>query len=109
MSIESNADLATVIATVTISLISGFVSIAQRIARGMAVSVIWVAGEFAAALLCGHLMWDAYPKIAHTLPEWCTHWVAVALAAHFGGRVLQFIEHRVLQRISKAMDSLEHP
>lgn len=104
MSLESNADIATVVATAVISLISGFVSIAQRIARGMAVSIIWVSGEFAAALLCGHLMWDAYPTLRHSLPEWCTQWVAVALAAHFGGRVLQFIEHSVLSRISKAMD-----
>lgn len=106
MSWESDNSVVSTLAVVIISLISGFISIANHIAKGLISKVtwLWIAGEIAAALLCGYLMWDAYPRLVEILPEWTTQWVAVALAAHFGGRALQFVESKVLNRISKALE-----
>lgn len=89
---NSNADLLTFLYVMVISIVSGFISIAQRITRGASVTVLWLLSEFAAALLLGYLMWDAYPKIANLLPDWFTAPIAVATAAHFGGRGLQGLE-----------------
>lgn len=84
------------IGAVVISVISGAVSITQRIARGQPPSFIWVCSEFLTAILCGYLMYSAYPTLAPYLPEWSTPAIAVAFVAHSGGRVIQEIERRFL-------------
>lgn len=99
MSWNADTDLLTVVGVTLISMISGFISISQRIVRGAAVTVLWVVSEFLAALLCGYLMWDAYPKLAPKLPDWCTLWLTVALASHGGARFLQTVERNFYKRL----------
>lgn len=94
---RNNPDLLAMLAALLISTISGFISIAQRIVRGHKASLLWVVSEFAAAILCGYLMFDTYPLLKPQLPEWLTLPVMVALAAHIGGRSFQGIE-RFLSR-----------
>lgn len=103
MAVENSPDIVSLVAAAIISAISGFISIANRIAKGMAWSSLLIEAEFSAAILCGGLMYDTYPEIAHEMPSWCTRWVATALAAHFGGRVLQFAEKSIIEKISKAV------
>lgn len=93
-----NADVLTLASVLLVSLMSGFISIAQRIARGAAVTTLWLVSEFAAALLLGYLMFDAYPRVQHLLPNWVTLPIAVAAAAHFGGRGLQAIEKLAIEK-----------
>lgn len=75
-----------------ISLVSGFISIGRRINRGHAASILWVVTEFASAILAGYLMYQTWPKINGIMPDWFTLPIAVAIAAHTGGRVFQEIE-----------------
>lgn len=81
-----------------ISLVSGFISIAQRIARGREASLLWVTSEFFSAILCGYLMYDAYPIATNYLPDWVSQPVATAVAAHMGGRMFQGMEAAVTAR-----------
>lgn len=90
--------LLALIGTFFISAISGFISIAQRIARGHHPSTLWVASEFTAAILCGFLMADVYPILKPYLPEWATMSICVALAAHIGGRMFQTMEGVMAKR-----------
>lgn len=85
-------DILALISALLISVISGFISIAQRIARGHKASKLWVVSEFSAAILSGYLMADVYPIIKPSLPEWATLTICVALAAHIGGRMFQMLE-----------------
>jgi len=94
----NNPDFLSLLGAFLISLISGFISIAQRIARGYQANILWVASEFLAAILCGYLMWDVYPIVAPTLPNWATLPVMVALASHVGGRSFQVLELAILKR-----------
>lgn len=91
-------DLLAFVGAILISIVSGFISIAQRIIRGREASLLWVTSEFLAAILCGYLMFDAYPDIAPKLPVWMTQPVMVAIAAHIGGRSMQGIEGLLYQR-----------
>lgn len=81
---------------ILISVISGAVSITQRVARGHAPSFVWVCSEFLTAILCGYLMYNSYPEIQAYMPGWMTQGIAVAFVAHSGGRVIQEIERRFL-------------
>ena len=89
---RNQPDLFALISALIISLISGFISVSQRIAKGQPPSAIWVLSEFSAAILAGYLMADMYPKIEESLPDWATLPIMVALAAHMGGRGFQLIE-----------------
>ena len=91
-----NPDLTSLLGAVIVSVISGAVSITQRIARGQPPSFIWVCSEFLTAILCGYLMHASYPQLEPYLPEWATPVLAVAFMAHSGGRVIQEIERRFL-------------
>ncbi len=102
---EPPYDLLGLAGAVLISLISGFVSIAQRIVRGHQASLLWVTSEFLAAILCGYLMYDGYSVIADSLPAWLTQPVMVALAAHMGGRSLQGLENTLTQRYNLLVPS----
>lgn len=95
---QSHPDIWGLLGALIISIISGFISIAQRISKGHTISLIWVSSEFAAALLAGYLMYDAYPRIAETLPSWCTLPIMVALASHVGGRAFQVLEGFIFRR-----------
>lgn len=88
-----------------ISLISGFVSIAQRIVRGHKASLLWVVSEFFSAIMCGWIAWDAYPSLDEHLPEWMTPIMFVAVAAHSGGRTFQGVENMLYRRYGLTSDS----
>lgn len=94
----NNPDFLSLLGALLISLISGFISIAQRVISGHRANVLWVATEFLTAILCGYLMWDAYPKLVDSLPSWATLPVMVALASHVGGRSFQLLEGQLLKR-----------
>ena len=89
---KDNIELADLLSALAISIVSGIISITQRILRGYPASVLWVLSEFMAAMLCGYLVWDIYPAISGTLPDWLSMPILVALAAHVGGRGFQTLE-----------------
>ena len=80
-----------------ISIISGSVSIIRRIAHGENSGWLFIISEFLTAILCGYLMYGAYPTVAPYLPDWVTLPVAVAFVAHSGGRVFQEAESVILR------------
>lgn len=105
---NNHYDYWSLLGALIISTVSGVISIAQRIVLGHRATIIWVISEFLAAILCGYLMYDIYPKIAADLPKWATLPVLVALAAHVGGRSFQMIE-RALYRHYKFIEKRSHP
>lgn len=77
---------------IIVSTISGIVSITRRVLNGQQASLLWVVSEFLTAILCGYLMYVTYPAIMDDVPKWFTLPVAIAIAAHVGGRAFQEIE-----------------
>lgn len=106
MSSESTPppDWLALLGALLISLISGFISIAQRVVRGQQSSMLWVTSEFLAAMLCGYLVYNAYPIIEPDLPKWVTMPILVAFSAHIGGRCFQGIEHHMYQKYGINID-----
>ena len=99
MSAENGSyDFWSMLGALIISTVSGIISITQRIVLGQRATLIWAISEFLAAILCGYLMYDAYPAIEADLPKWATLPVLVALAAHVGGRSFQMIEKALAHR-----------
>lgn len=82
-----------------ISTVSGFISISRRIMSGQKATWLWLISEYLTAILCGCLMYNTYPFIQKDLPEWITLPVAIAVAAHIGGRVFQEAEAVIFKRI----------
>lgn len=112
MSVDNNHDYWSLLGALIISTVSGIVSITQRIILGQRATLIWVISEFLAAILCGYLMYDIYPKIAADLPKWATLPVLVALAAHVGGRSFKMFESEIYRRykfIEKRQPPLDGP
>lgn len=101
MPFRENPDLLTILVVLIVSAISGFVSVAQRIAKGHKATLLWVTSEFMAALLCGYLMYDLFQFIEHLLPAWLTMPICVAFAAHVGGRSFQEFEAFLYRRYPK--------
>ena len=108
MAPENTPDYWSLAGALIISTISGVISITQRIVLGQRATLIWAISEFLAAILCGYLMYDIYPKIAADLPKWATLPVLIALAAHVGGRSFQLFE-RALYRHYKFIEKRSHP
>ena len=98
MAPENTPDYCSLVWALIISTISGVISITQRIVLGQRATLIWVISEFLAAILCGYLVYDAYPALQEDLPKWATLPVLVALAAHVGGRSFQMIEKALAHR-----------
>lgn len=94
-----NLDLWGYAGAATISFISGFITIARRILNGHPASILWVLTEAATAVLSGCLTYHAYPVLQPSLPDWVTLPVAVAIAAHVGGRVFQELEGLFMRRV----------
>lgn len=92
MSINIPPDFWDLLGAIIVSTISGIVSISRRILNGQPASLLWVVSEFLSAILCGYLMYSTYPTIQGDVPKWFTLPVAIAVAAHIGGRVFQEIE-----------------
>jgi hypothetical protein len=93
-------DLMGMAAALAISLISGFISISRRILAGQQYTLLWVITEFATAILCGYLMYHVYPVVDPVLSDYVTLPVAVAVAAHSGGRLFQEAETAILEHYS---------
>lgn len=100
---RNDPDLWALLGALLISMISGFISIAQRIARGHTASSLWIISEFMAAILCGYLAYDVYPTIKDALPKWITLPIFVALAAHVAGRCFQEIEGAIYRKYGGAL------
>ena len=86
------------IVTVTIvATITAVTSILRKITNGHAASIVWIITEFFTAILAGYFMYEAFPVISETAywPAWLTMPIAVAIAAHSGGRVFQEIEDAI--------------
>lgn len=98
MNMDNQTDYWSLLGAFIISIISGAVSITQRIVLGQRATLLWVTSEFLAAILCGYLMYDLYPAIQADLPKWATLPVLVALAAHVGGRSFQMMEKAVFRK-----------
>ena len=112
MPVNTNHDYWSLLGALIISIVSGVISITQRIILGQRATLIWVTSEFLTAILCGYLMYDIYPKIAADLPKWATLPVLVALAAHVGGRSFKMFEHELYRRykfIEKRLPPVDKP
>jgi hypothetical protein len=103
MSWYNQPDIWGVLSALIISTISGFISIARRILSGHPANLLWIISEFLTAILCGYLMYHAYPTLQESLPEWVTLPVAIAVAAHVGGRVFQELEATILRKYAELM------
>ena len=76
----------------TLSSIGGLIAIGRRIQRGHHATFIWLLTEYLTAILSGYLMYTAFPYLSGWLPDWITSPIAIAFAAHSGGRVIQACE-----------------
>lgn len=101
---QNQPDVFNLLAALIISMVSGFISISRRILNGHPSSLLWVVSEFLTAILCGYLMFQVYPTIESSLPEWFTLPVAIALAAHIGGRVFQEMEASFIKKYKRFLD-----
>lgn len=90
-------DLWEFVAAVIISLISGTISILRRISQGTGGNLLWIISEFLTAILCGYLMYHSYPFLDPYLTDAITLPVAVAIAAHSGGRIFQEMEQVLIE------------
>jgi hypothetical protein len=88
-----------------VSIVSGFISISRRVVNGHDWSLMWVISEFLTAILCGYLMFTAYPQISDSLPKWFTLPIAVAFSAHVGGKVFQEVENELVKRYTSIFHS----
>lgn len=95
---QNQPDILSLLATLIISVVSGFISISRRILNGHPSSILWIISEFLTAILCGYLMYQVYPTIEASLPNWFTMPVAIAIAAHVGGRVFQELENTFIEK-----------
>lgn len=88
-----------------VSCVSGVISIFRRVLRGQQASLLWVISEFLTAILCGYLMFTAFPGLhaAGLIPDWFTLPIAVAFAAHTGGRVFQEVEEQFIEKYRKVL------
>jgi len=83
-----------------VSVFSGIISISRRVVNGHNASLMWVISEFMTAIMCGYLMYSAYPHIIDSIPTWFTLPIAVAFAAHTGGKLFQEIENELVRKYS---------
>lgn len=92
-----------ILVTLLISVISGAISIGRRIVSGHKSNALWIITEFCTAVLCGTLMYTMYPHIQDWLPAAVNLPVAVALAAHSGGRLFQESESFIVEKMERVM------
>lgn len=99
---KEQPDLWGLVGALIISLLSGFIAIANRLAGGQRFSFLWLTAQVAGAVLAGYLVYDAYPLLAATAwwPAWVTMPISVALAGHFGGKLFALAEKLLYKRLS---------
>lgn len=90
---KNNPDLIAYLGAFLLSMISGAISILQRITRGQPAKPLWVVGEIFTSLLCGVLVYDAYPVLQESLPVWVTWPIAVSFAAYMGSTIFRMLEY----------------
>ena len=98
---KEQPELLDLLGAIIVSVISGIISISRRLVNGQHFSILWVISEFLMAILCGYLMFTAYPHIINTVPNWFTLPIAVAFAAHVGGKVFQEIEKELIAKYTR--------
>ena len=98
---KEQPELLDLLGAIIVSVISGIISISRRLVSGQQFSILWVISEFLMAILCGYLMFTAYPHITETIPNWFTLPIAVAFAAHVGGKVFQEIEKELIAKYTR--------
>ena len=101
---KSDPGLWGVLGALLLSLMSGLVSLASRIARGHPLNIFWIISELGAAILVGYLAYDLYPDIQESLPRWVTMPIMVTVSAHFGGKIFQLIEFKVKEHYGISKD-----
>lgn len=97
---KEHPDLWGFIGAIIISLISGFIAVANRITGGHAFSLMWFVAQISGSVLAGYLMWDMYPVVKDSLPAWATMPVMVSVSAHYGGKVFSLAEKIFLKRFN---------
>lgn len=98
----TSPEVLTFFTALIISVVSGSISILNRLVKGHNGGAMWVVSEFLAAILCGYLAWDAYPQIKPFLPGWVSLPIFVAAASHTCGRLLQSLSSMLTQFINGA-------
>jgi len=98
MPFDNQAGILDLIGAIIVSVFSGVISISRRIVNGHNASLLWVISEFLTAIMCGYLMYTAYPHFADIAPSWFTLPIAVAFAAHTGGKVFQEVENEFVRK-----------
>lgn len=109
MPVEDKPELLDFLGALIVSVVSGIISISRRIVNGQTVSVLWVISEFLTAIMCGYLMFTAYPHIVDDVPKWFTLPIAVAFSAHVGGKIFQEVENGLLRKYLPAFDRRREP
>lgn len=104
MPIDNQPTLIDFLGALIVSVISGVISISRRVVNGTPVSMLWVVSEFLTAILTGYLMYTAYPHIAEDVPKWFTLPIAVAAAAHMGGKLFQEVENVLVKNYVAFLD-----
>ena len=97
-------DLWNILGALLISTISGFISISNRILDGHKASLLWIISEFLTAILCGYLMYNGYPALEPYIPAWFTLPVAIAVAAHTGGKLFQTVEKEFIRKYTMVLE-----
>lgn len=96
--LEKQPDLWGLAGAIIVSVLSGIISLASRIAKGHPLNIFWIVSEMGAAVLFGYLVYDAYPILVKYLPDWVTMPILIASCAHIGGRLFQWIEFKAKER-----------
>lgn len=99
MSWQNQTEVWNLVTALIISTVSGFISISRKILQGHTCSILWVISEFLTAVLCGYLMYHAYPHLQPDLLQYQP--IATAVAAHTGGRIFQEAEHIFIDKYIK--------
>lgn len=99
---QNSPEVLTFLTALIISVVSGSISILNRLVKGHSGGAMWVVSEFLAALLCGYLAWDAYPQIKPYLPGWVSLPIFIAASAHTSGRLLQTVSNLLTDFINGA-------
>lgn len=89
-----------ILITFIISTVSAVISISRRVISGHRATFLWVLSEYLTAILCGYLVYHAYPYFGDIIPQWATRPIVVAVAAHSGGRIFQELEKAAFSRYS---------
>lgn len=105
MSWYQQPDIWGLVGAFIISTIAAAISITQRILKGHPANVLWITSEYLTAILCGYLMHYTYPIIHNSLPDWFSQPVAIAIAAHTGGKVFQLAESAILKKYEELIKS----